>query len=568
MAVVWPQRLPPDVLNNPLRSTEVGVYNSLARELDDSWHVFYSRPWLGLTATGEERDGECDFVLAHATRGILFIEVKGGAVAWNPESDQWTSRDRHGITHSIKDPVAQARTSKHQLLRKLKERRGFEKRYISVQHGVVLPDSVPPGRDLGPDRPLRSFCFSDSYARHFGAWIESRFQPDSDGAANGAGLGPDGLYALRDMLVRPFQLDICLRRVVAEEDREIEFLTQQQFHLLDAISMLPRVMIQGGAGTGKTVLARHLAGRLAAHGSRTLLVCYNRPLADDLAMKLADIGNLDVSSFHQLCYAVLSQAGVVVPDRSGPDNEFFETVLPSAAEAQAYSPEVRKYDAIVVDEGQDFRDEWWLLIEALLDRNGPGLIRVFCDSNQRVYGDVSGIAHDMQLAPVRLSWNLRNTKAIHEVAYQHYQGWKVTCEGPAGEPPQEIAVANEQSMPMELARLLNMLTRTHDIAPEDIAVLVSADRMRSLVRRDPATRSFTFTDAAHLKDGSIVLDTVRRFKGLEALIVVILADAGIAASEELAYVAVSRARTRAFLLGQQRHMELLIGSAIQAIDTR
>jgi hypothetical protein len=555
MAVMWPKRLPPDVLNNPLRSTEVGVYNSLARELDDSWHVFYSRPWLGLTATGEERDGECDFVLAHVTRGILFIEVKGGAVAWNPESDKWTSRDRHGITHSIKDPVAQARTSKHQLLRKLKERRGFERRYISVQHGVVLPDSVAPGRDLGPDRPLRIFCFADTYARHFGDWVHGRFRDEPDDATTGAGLGPDGLHALRDMLARPFQLDICLRRVVAEEDQQIDFLTQQQFHLLDAISLLPRVMIQGGAGTGKTILAMHIARSLASAGARTLLVCYNRPLAEHLEDELRGIERLSVTSFHQLCYSVLSQAGMKVPGRHGSDREFFESELPLAAEDQSSHPDVERYDAIIVDEGQDFREAWWLLLESLLDPDGSGVMRVFCDCNQRVYGNASQLVREMQLARIQLTWNLRNTKAIHEVAYLHYEGWAVSCGGPAGEVPKYIVVPTNDRIPTELKMLLDLLIGTHDIAPHDIAVLVSSARVRSEIAGDRACGGLAFTDATHQREGAVVLETVRRFKGLEALIVVIVVDAEIAASEELSYVAVSRARTRAFLIGQRRHIE-------------
>ena len=50
MAVMWPRKLPAEVLRNELRSAERKVYDRLASELDDSWTVFYSRPWLGLCA--------------------------------------------------------------------------------------------------------------------------------------------------------------------------------------------------------------------------------------------------------------------------------------------------------------------------------------------------------------------------------------------------------------------------------------------------------------------------------------------------------------------------------------
>jgi hypothetical protein len=87
-ARMWPRSLPREVLENPLRAAEIKVYNRLSEVLDESFTVFYSRPWLGLTLSGAERDGECDFVIAHAEFGILTIEVKGGAIAYDPEYDR------------------------------------------------------------------------------------------------------------------------------------------------------------------------------------------------------------------------------------------------------------------------------------------------------------------------------------------------------------------------------------------------------------------------------------------------------------------------------------------------
>ena len=103
---MWPSRLPPDVTRNTLRSTECQVFRRLEAELDGSFVVFYSRPWLGLSEDGEEIDGECDFVVAHAELGFLAVEVKGGAVAYDPIADRWTSRDRWDVTHNIKKPRA------------------------------------------------------------------------------------------------------------------------------------------------------------------------------------------------------------------------------------------------------------------------------------------------------------------------------------------------------------------------------------------------------------------------------------------------------------------------------
>lgn len=554
MAKMWPRRIPPDVLQNPLRSTEVAVYRKLERELDDHWWVFYSRPWLGLTATGAEKDGECDFVVAHAQRGMLCIEVKGGAVAWNAETGQWTSRDRFGINHNIKDPVNQARSSKHELLKRLKEIRGFEQRWIATRHGVVLPDNVNPGRDLGPDRPLRIFCFADTYSRHLAEWVESRFVQDTEG--NEEALGVDGLHALKDLLARPFQLQMCLGPGLRAEDREIEYLTHQQFHLLEAIAELPRVLITGGAGTGKTVLAGHLAENLAKARKRTLLVCYNRPLAERLSRDAHGVEGLTVRSFHQLCQSVLAQAGAAAPAESGNRQVYFDESLPTAAVNCLSGATVQKYDAVIVDEGQDFRELWWLLIDALVKPEGQ--LRVFADNNQRVYGDVGRLKRELQLAPIPLSWNLRNTKGIHEAAYRHYEGRPVQCDGPAGEPPRVVEVPDAGRIAGEISKLVQSLTREHDIAAHDLAVLVPNDGWRQDIATGGHLAGLEVTDAVTRKDGCVVVDTVRRFKGLESLVTVIVADADLAANEELAYVAISRARTRTFLVGQARHLKAML----------
>jgi hypothetical protein len=139
MAVMWPRTLPPDVVGNALRSTECEVFRRLEAVLDDAFVVFYSRPWLGLKPDGEEIDGECDFVVAHATLGMLTLEVKGDAVACDKRTGQWTSRDRWNVTHNIKNPVQQARSAKHELLGKLIASPHWKARRIRARHGVVLP---------------------------------------------------------------------------------------------------------------------------------------------------------------------------------------------------------------------------------------------------------------------------------------------------------------------------------------------------------------------------------------------------------------------------------------------
>jgi len=96
----WPlllpvfSKLPAEVTASRYREAVVRVWQALEAQPCSGWVAFDSRPWLGVTRDGAERDGECDFVVAHAAHGVLAIEVKGGGGAYDPADNKWWSRDR------------------------------------------------------------------------------------------------------------------------------------------------------------------------------------------------------------------------------------------------------------------------------------------------------------------------------------------------------------------------------------------------------------------------------------------------------------------------------------------
>ncbi len=82
------------------------------------------------------------------------------------------------------------------------------------------------------------------------------------------------------------------------------------------------------------------------------------------------------------------------------------------AELAAGLPEGEKYDAIIVDEAQDFADSWWVpLLRALKDPERGGLY-VYSDENQRIFARFG--QPPVPLVPLVLDHNLRNTRQIHE----------------------------------------------------------------------------------------------------------------------------------------------------------
>jgi hypothetical protein len=556
MAVAWPRELPREVRTNELRAAECKVYDKLREVLDDEFMVFYSRPWLGLKSDGSEIDGECDFVVANANLGILAIEVKGGAIGHDPATDRWTSRDRGGYLHYIKNPVGQARSAKHQIVEKLRASPKWRSRWVRACHGVIFPDSRGPGRDLGLDMPRRIFCCLEEFENGLHDWIVSRFA-DQDVGRTPEGLGRDGVAAIEDILARPFQLRMPIGHVAAEADRELQILTTQQYHILSALGDVKRAAVAGGAGTGKTVLAMEKAIRCADAGTRTLLTCFNAPLAAEMTRRLSSRPSIDVMSFHALCTRMAEAAGLEIPDGAR-TQEFFDGALPELLmKAAEVRPELR-YSAIIVDEGQDFQVYWWPAVEALLSREGPGCLYVFFDNNQRVYAGIRSLPTDLELVPIRLSRNLRNTRRIHEVARAHYSGSRIESDGPEGSHAEWLD-EGRGGPSGALAQCLARLVGQERVAPEDIAVLFANEREISAACRNNRVGGLAWLRCDSPASGCVTVDTVRRFKGLERRIVIVVATDAMTADQELRYLSLSRPRAHLIVIGSQRNLDLMKG---------
>src|SRR5204862_7906892 len=87
-------------------------------------------------------------------------------------------------------------------------------------------------------------------------------------------LGDDGIKRLEDVLANSFELRAPLAFELAEAERSLLELTEQQYTLLDMLARHTRAAIAGCAGSGKTFLAAEKARRLAKNGFRVLVVCF------------------------------------------------------------------------------------------------------------------------------------------------------------------------------------------------------------------------------------------------------------------------------------------------------
>lgn len=535
---MWPAVLPRQVRENSLRSAEVKVYDLLSEKLGSGWTVFYSRPWLGLTPSGEEKDGECDFVVMHPAHGYLAIEVKGGGISYDPVTDRWISTDRDKIRHNIKNPIRQAVSSKHELLKQVKTQNSWPGRFIRQRHGVIFPDTETPPHNLGPDGPREIFCCRDEL-QNIGIWVKERL---SGGAADD--LGGDGIRAFEELLAFPILLRVPLGHYLEDDDQAIAALTPQQFHILDSVQHLQRVAAGGGAGTGKTIVAMEDAVRLAQRGLKTALICHSEPLAVHIRERMTKAGpSVEVWSLGELCSHCARNSG------AEPDVSLnIEKGIDGLMSAVRKNPLLR-YDAIIIDEAQDFRTHWWIAIDELLKDQNVSYLHAFFDTNQAIYGDIAKELKAFQIIPIHLTRNLRNTRAIHTIASRFYKGIPISADGPQGMSV-EWNACPQSEIAAHVVKTAKRLTTTEKIASEDIVILGVNEAWVAVIR-----------NRAGFPDG-VLVSSVIDFKGLERKVVIIAADREIADEPELAYVSLSRPRTHLIVAGEPEILSWLGASDV------
>ncbi|MCE8537982.1 NERD domain-containing protein [Ruegeria pomeroyi] len=541
MARMYPRELPRHVLEHPKLSSEVRVYERMRDKLPGDYNCYYSRSWHEADRDGTEFDGEADFIVAHAEHGLLFLEVKGGRVSCREADGQWLSEDRDGFKFRIKNPLSQARSSKHHFLKRLNASRALSGRFVRARHGAILPGSARPRRALAPDAPLEIIAFGDDMET-LDRWIVRRMT-EGDNHRESA-LGLDGLRALEELLASHFELRAHIGISLADDARTIERLTAEQSWILDSLADNKEMAISGGAGSGKTVLAVEKATRSAADGRRTLLTCYNAPLAAHLRTICQGNEGLLVASFHALCRALAQKTGVELP--SDGDQSVFDHLLPEAlVEAVSNNPDLG-FDTVIIDEGQDFRDSWLHALRLTINDPETGGFYVFYDDNQRLFSPEKEFIDALPASSIALTRNLRNTRRIHALMAKWYQGRRSIPAGPEGEPVGTMACRNGE---MALARLnerISQMLNSGQVAPGQIAVLSgTGDALTALGERIAGKPTCRADD---LRPDHIVLDTVRRFKGLSRPCIFLIGIEGLT-DPELIYVATSRANVLLEIIG-------------------
>jgi len=486
----------------------------------DDWVCLHS---LRLSKADYAHCGEIDFLLI-GPQGVFVCEVKGGGVSFDGTS--WRHQNRHGhVNYSDRGPMKQAEQAMFSLMKNLKGT-SYESTSRDVLFGwfVVFPDinfdvksSEWNGAEVLDQTSVQSPAeLATSLIKMMRFWSSSL-----DGKSRRKSeITADQLEELAEHWRPLFDRSPSLKNMVLTAVDSSNALTTEQYRVISFVDGNPRLICEGGAGTGKSFIALEIARRRRDSGQSVLLTAKNPPLL-----------------------AFLSQQ----PDLDGIDLIAYDEVRLSG----------RRWDYVIIDEAQDVLikgnplglDDW--VLKGVSE--GSWMVCVDPATQTGFYGDFDvGQYSDLldKSAKLTLRDNCRNTGNIVTqmgmVLGREAESGLLSAGPPVlWTPPLEDISAEARALEAFLRKvLIQQGFDQHDVT---ILELNSDPRLLSHLPKALA-RNIQRIDSetvAQWPFRGIGLSDVRSFKGLESNVICLVGARGLGSVEEvrnMLYVAMSRAR--------------------------
>ncbi len=576
MARMIPPKIHPEVQSSAERRVFDWIRDAAGT---DDWICLHS---LGLSEHESKRRAEIDFLLLTRV-GIFVLEVKGGRVA--RENGVWKFTNRFGkTTTKAEGPFDQASSAMFGIEKRIRrhlESGDRRQQRLLYGFGVVTPDT-PFADLLGPEADRRQLYDRESIKvdrqliRSFIEQLAEYWRERSSLGDNPGRYAPTkkDLDVILQFLRGDFDRIPSIGAIADASSHQMHALEAEQYQVLDAMENYPapRIIVQGGAGTGKTLLAVEIAKREADRASGdVLLLCFNRVLADVLRhnVKSHDRGNITVSSIHAVLADLIKDAcchGEFEQGKVGlGQSEIFNRLMPEFGLLALMEKDCTPYTTLVIDEAQDMLSKPMLdVLDALVNKGlQNGRWWMFLDRNNQasVFGvyEEEALFRLMTLGVVAmLPTNRRNTIPIAT------ETEIVTLpQFPPAAIVDGIAVQTDwYSKPVEQRQLLKSTLKkllNEEISPHQITVLSCRKAEDSCASQFNDFQLAIITEDNAWKVGSGLLDqitscTVSSFKGLENDFIV-LTDVDELAPEwwrGVVYVGMSRARIGLYLLVNNR----------------
>ena len=503
------------------------------------------------------KDHEVDLVALMPDSGIVTVEVKGSHV-WYDAHQGWLIQ-RDGKPQRI-DPVGQARDACYALRNYVEaDPRWGSRGRLRWGHHIVLPRTQLHDGFATPDCPRWQVSgANDLEALGQRLWdTTSLYRRDARLPTS------DDINLVCEILSGRNQPVRDLVAIADDRQALADRLTMEQANLLNVTRLLNRVEIRGGAGSGKTVLAMRQAkdlasGRGGGARQRVGVVCYSYGLAEYLRRELL-VGSRGKRPAFVGTFEDLGRSWGVPITGDRQDSRFWEMELPARmAEAALSLDDGARFDAIIIDEAQDFADDWWTpLLNSLRDEQVGGLY-AYSDENQRVFARFG--RPPVAMVPLLLDHNLRNTRQIGE-SFVPLAPTSMELRG--GDGPEVSFVPARVSEALEVADEQVEALLEEGWRPKDIALITMGARHPVQAERQQTMGFAGYWDDFWSND-DIFYGHVLGFKGMErrAVVLCVNEDGTRDRGRERLYVGLSRATDRLVVVGDLAAIERMGGGAV------
>ena len=537
------------------RSREDVIFDSL-RKLSNEYYVYHSVS-VAYVKDNQHNLRQTDFIVFHPKKGLMCIEAKAGKIVY--ENGTWYHNTNGKLEKMPHDgPFNQASSYTQLLLEKLKSEVPNAVKNCKLLYAVWFPSLEKSHCDkiMAPECD-KNLLLTKEDLDDPTETIEKIFKLDPFNC--GVITNSNKNSEIATALAPRFVINIGSFENDARKNRFVRLL-RQQYQVLEFLSEQKSAVINGMAGTGKTLVAIERARRLSQSGDKVLFLCFTAFLYDDLKQRYGNNDQYKNVDFYTFSKFAQENGGFDINNANDSYHYCKEVISRN---------NVLKYKHVIIDEGQDLgiSKELQELAETLklhCDLQEGGTFYVFYDRMQAIlvnYADSYGRQNNQRSLPsviedadckITLYRNCRNTRKIATSSVSPFYNKKekrpVKCEMMEPEPYDMDALLfniDRNSIAQTTRKIINSLRQA---GIEDIVILTVAPNEES-----SALSSYLTSKQKDNREKKYFencwFTTSKKYKGLEAEAIIITdvnKDTFYLNNEEgrsKYYVAASRART-------------------------
>ncbi len=499
------------------------VYQELKNQLPDTFDVFYSVSWTSYR-DGRLVKSESDFIVASPDYGFLCLEVKGGSGIRIEDNNWFLSDALYGERKLNSSPYDQAEKNMYYFSKAFSSK--YNTKYSGIYGAGVIFPFYPVGEELELSNRHRTCTIDSNDLNNLYDRIKKIFRLWG-GSTYGRRYYPSSQHhAFLELIRDRIAISAAAGALVRYKDQQLSVINRVQDNYVYLLKNVKQFYVRGGAGTGKTWIAMKMAKEEAnLDGNKVLFVCASKPLTDMVRSYIGE--TVDVKCICSLFETLTDDI-----------NQYHPPLFKGISNGQIRGD--IKYDAIFVDEAQDFTEEWARVICSLLTNPKGSRLGVFFDDVQVLREESFGNGFGIAELPYLLRENIRNTANIYNWTAAKTNLGTDMVANPVEGPTPSTEIVSEHGQLVLLLETLFKRYLDEEYLKNDSLVILTEHKETFFAEFPDGIAKWKFVHDIPCHENEISVYSVDEYKGLEANMVIYIHSANT--TENMNYIAYTRAK--------------------------